>query len=374
MNKVVIAFILMLLSHGAFAQDSITNKLRQLTDDKQFDVIVEQYASVADLSAEALYYVGYAFFVKQDDANSLKFMDLSIYKNEKDPRAHFIKGSTLIYMDAFDKAVTCFKSAIALDPANAEYYSGLGDAYYNLNLYESALENYKKATEQKDAEERSFLMIPQVYFDLHQEDKALEALYSNTTKLSPVSVGYTKSWFNIGQVESSRGNYDKAEKAFFTVVMADSTDYHAYAKLMQVYYHNKMYEKAAPYREKLYEAHKQGKLKDNMKDMFCFDQFKWNGKLVQVFERYEEGPKSRIFNKQVFYILNDAGEVEFTIQTEYSPIAVEMGGSKYILCGTQGGSHFNYGIGFNDNVKYDDLKDAVIKVLDRKYKSVVTSK
>ena len=75
-----------------------------------------------------------------------------------------------------------------------------------------------------------------------------------------------------------------------------------------------------------------------------------------------------IFNKQLFYILNNAGDVEFTIQTEYSPISVEMGGAKYILCGSQGGTHFNYGIGFNDDMKYSNLKATVIKILEKKYK------
>ncbi|SEW56351.1 tetratricopeptide repeat protein [Chitinophaga arvensicola] len=372
--KLFISFVLVILSFTAFAQDSTVSKLKTLTDNRQFDAIIEQYATSANLSAEALYYVGYAYFIKQDDNNCLKFMDLAIAKDGKDPKAHYIKGSTLNYMEEYDKAIACFKAAIALDPANADYYSGLGDAYYNLHLYDSALENYHKATKQKGAEERPFLMIPQVYFDLHQEDKALEALYSNVTKLSPESAGYTRSWFNIGQVEGLRGNYDKAEKAFLSVIAADSTDYHAYAKLMQVYYHNKAYEKAAVYRTKLYDAHKQGKLKDNMQDMFCFDQFKWNDKLIQVFERYEEGPQSRIFNKQIFYIVDKDGDVDFSIQTEYSPISIQLGGPKYILCGAKGGAHFNYGIGFNDDAKYDHLKDAVIKILEKKYAPVASTR
>ncbi|WP_436490295.1 tetratricopeptide repeat protein [Chitinophaga sp. ARDCPP14] len=375
MNKILLTIMLSLLVVSSFAQDTTLPSLQKLTTDKQFDAIIAQYAPAQEhLSAAALYYVGYAYFMKQQDDSCLKFMDLSIDRNANDHRAYFIKGSTLNYMQQFDQSIKCFKAAIALKPDTAEYYSGLGDAYYNLHLYESALENYKTATEKKAPGERPFLMVPQVYFNLHQESKALEALYNNTSKLPHGSEGYTKSWFNIGQIESLSGNYDKAETAFLAVIKSDSSDFHAYAKLIQVYYHNKTYEKAKFYRASLYDAHKQGLLKENMEDMFCFDQFKWKGKSIQAFERYEEGPKQGIFNKQIFYVLDSIGNVDFTIQTEYSPISVEMGGPKYILCGSQGGTHLNYGIGFNDNFKYDDLKNAVVNILEKKYKTVAESK
>lgn len=374
MNRIIVTILLTFLGATAFAQDSTTAVLQKLTDSKQFDAVIGQYAPAPErLSAAALYYVGYAYFMKQEDDSCLKFMDLSIAKDANDHRPHFIKGSTLNYMQQFDQAIKCFKAAIALKPDTAEYYSGLGDAYYNLHLYESALENYKTAREKNSPGERPFLMVPQVYFSLRQEAKALEALHYNTTKLPRGSEGYTKSWFNIGQIESLSGNYDKAETAFLAVIQSDSSDYHAYAKLIQVYYHNKTYEKAKVYRAGLYDAHKQGRLKENMEDMFCFDQFKWKDKSIQAFERYEEGSK-RIYNKQIFYVLDSIGNVDFTIQTEYSPISVEMGGPKYILCGSKGGTHFNYGIGFNDDVKYDDLKNTVINILEKRYKTVAGNK
>ncbi|MET3881097.1 tetratricopeptide (TPR) repeat protein [Chitinophaga sp. OAE865] len=375
MNKAFLTIALTLLWLVSFAQDTIVSNLQKLIDNRQFDEVIRQYAPEPDrLSAPALYYVGYACFMKQQDDSCLKFMDLSIAKDAGDHRAHFIKASTLNYMDRFDQAIKCFKAAIVLKPDTAVYYTGLGDAYYNLHLYESALENYKTATEKKTPGERPFLMVAQVYFNLNQEEKALQALYDNTTRLPRGTEGYTKSWYNIGQMEASGGHYDKAETAFLCVIQSDSSDFHAYAKLIQVYFHNKTYEKAKPYKTILYDAHKQGMLKGNMEDMFCFDQFRWKDKAIQAYERYEEGPKERIFYKQVFYVIDSIGNMEFTVQTEYSPISVEMGGPKYILCGSQGRTHFNYGIGFNDDLKYDDLKSAVIKILEKKYNAVAQSK
>jgi hypothetical protein len=107
--------------------------------------------------------------------------------------------------------------------------------------------------------------------------------------------------------------------------------------------------------------------------MFCFDQFKWNDKKIQVYERYEEGSKD-IYNKHLFYVVNQEDNIDYRIQTEFSPISVEQGGSKYLLCRTKGDTHSTFNIGFNDNLKYDDLKKSVIEILEDKVKPTATSK
>lgn len=374
MKNILTTFILTICSLTIFAQDKITDELKTLTDNKQYDKIISQYASKCnDCSAKSLYYIGLAYYMKEDDNNCSKFMDKAIEKDAKDPKPFYIKASTLNYMKKYDDAVKTFQSAIALKSDEAEYFSGLGDSYYNLEKLDLSLEAYKKATEQKDCPDRPYSYIAQIYSDQKNNEKALEAFYVAKSKISKESSSYQNALFNIGLLESLKGNYDKAEPAFVELLQLDPTDYHTYAKLIQIYYHGKEYDKAKPYKDKLYSAYKKGELKGNMKDMFCFDQFKWNDKLIQAFERFEEGSKD-IYNKHVFYVVNQDDKIEYRIQTEYSPISVEQGGSKYLLCRTKGDTHSTYNIGFNDNFKYDDLKKSVIDVLEEKVKPTATSK
>lgn len=375
MNKILTTFILTICSLTIFAQDKITDELKTLSDNKQYDKIIEQHASKSkEYSAKSLYYIGLAYYMKEDDNNCIKFMDLSINKDSKDPAPYYIKASTLNYMEKYNEAIKCFQTAINLKPDDAEFYSGLGDSYYQLEKYDLALESYKKATEQNKCPDRPYSMIAQIYSDLKQSDKALEAFYTAKSKISKKSNSYINALFNIGLLESLKGNYDKAEPVFVELLELDPTDYHSHAKLIQIYYHRKEYDKAKPYKDKLYEAHKKGVLKENLADMFCFDQFKWKDKLVQAYERFEEGNKKDIYNKHLFYIVNQDDKIEFRIQTEYSPISVEQGGAKYLLCMTKGNEHSTFNIGFNDNFKYDDLKKAVIDILEGKVKPTATSK
>ncbi|MBC8645222.1 hypothetical protein H9W95_17945 [Flavobacterium lindanitolerans] len=211
-------------------------------------------------------------------------------------------------------------------------------------------------------------MIAQIYSDQKENEKALDAFYVAKSKIAKDSDSYINTVYNIGLLESLKGNYGKAEFSFIELIQLVPNDYHSYAKLIQIYYNNKQYGKATPYRNKLYEAHKKGLLKDNMEDMFCFDRFKWKDYLIQVFERYEDENKGKIYNKHLFYVIDKNNEVVFTAQTEFSPVSVELGGAKYMLCANIGSTHINSGLGFNDDVPYDILKAEALKLIQKNVK------
>ena len=373
MRNILTTVILTICSLTIFAQDKITEVLKTLTANNQYDKIIEQYAPTSkDYSARSLYLIGQAYYMKENDEKCIQFMNFSIEKDSKDPAPYYIKATTLNYMKKYDEAITCFETAIKLKPDDAEFYSGLGDSYSQLKKYDLALEAFKRATEIKDCSYRPYSMIGQFYMDLAQNEKALEAYYNAKSRITDKSDSYINILFNIGLIESLQGNYDKAEPNFIEIIKLDSTDYHSYAKLIQIYYHRGEYEKAKPYKEKLYAAHKKGLLKDNLVDMFCIDQFKWNEKLIQVFERYQES-SSDIFEKHRFYIKDSNGKIEYKIQTEYSPFSIEQGGAKYLLCMSKGNTHSTFNIGFNDDFKYDDLKKNVIDILENRVKAAATT-
>ncbi len=365
MNRALTILVLAFGSMTIAAQDNIADELKALSEAEQYDKVIKYAARSADYSAKALYYIGEAYYMSDDDQNCIKYMDLSIAKDASDPAPHFIRSSTLNYMGRFDEAVKGFQKAISLESDNANSYSGLGDSYYQQQKLDLALVAYTNATEQSDCPGRPYSMIAQIHTDRGDNDKALEAFYTARSKVSKEPDAYMNALYNIGLLESLNGEHDRAEPAFKELLELDPTDYHTYAKLIQVYYHRKDYDKAKPYKDKLYEAHKRGELKDNLEDMFCFDQFKWNDHLVQVFERYEDENEGDIYDKHRFYVVDSAGKIVLRVQTEFSPISVELGGPKYLLCANKGGTHYNPGVGFNDDLKYDDLKGAAIKLIEK---------
>lgn len=358
----------------AIAQDDFTNDIKMLIDNNQYDKVIKQFASKSkECSPKALYYIGLAYFMKDDDKNCLKFMDLSIAKDSTYPPAYFKKASALSYMKKDDDAIKEYLKAIELRPEDGFYLSGLADSYYNLDKLDLALDAYSKAVLCKKVPDRAYARIGQIYSELNRNDKALEAYYNAEQKVSKESDSYNNILYNIGLLELLAGNVDKAEPKFLQLIQRDSTDYQNYAKLIQICYYRKDYTKAKHYKAILYDAYKKGKLKDSLKDMFCFDQFKWGDKLIQAFERYEDG-SALIYEKHRFYVVNSKGDIECKIQTEYDRLSVELGGYKYILCMSKGRTHSTFDIGINDDYNYDDLKGSVINILENKVKPIASSK
>ncbi len=363
MKKIIFIIFLSVISINAHSQDKLATELKTLYDTKKYDLIISEHSEkITDYSAKAIYYVAKAYYMKTDDNNCIKYMNLSIEKDNSDPDAYFIKGMTFNYLGKFENAIKSFEKAIELNSKSSDYYSGLGDSYFSLKKYNKAIEAYKTSTEKENAIDRPFVMLPQAYTELNEQENALKYFHIAKEKISKRTDSYITVLYNIGLLELLNKNYDKAELALKELIELSPTDYHSYSKLIQIYYGKKEYEKSEPYKKKLYEAYNQGILKDNLKDMFCFDQFNWNDKLIQAFERFAI-KKGELYYKHLFYVVDENGKIEYRIQTENSPISVEMGGPKYAIGMDKNGTHSTF-VFIEENFKYDDLKSIVIKILN----------
>lgn len=374
MKKILTTMIIGLICLSTFSQGDITSQLKADYEAEKYEQIISEHSEKAsEYPGKAIYYIGMAYYMKADDINALKLMDLSIEKDKTDPDTYFIKGMTFNYMGQLNKAIESFNKAIQLDSSNTHYFSGLGDSYFNQGKYEKALSAYITSTIKNNPIDRPFVMIPQIYAELNQLENALKAFYISKAILPKESNSYINALFNIGLYEYLNKGYNKSEIAFKELIELAPNDFHSYAKLIQVYYGKKEYEKASPIREKLYQAYEKGILKDNLKDKFCFDQFDWNDRLILAYEKFGviEG---ELYYKHIFYVTNEKGEVEFTIQTENSPISVELGGPKYMLGMDKNGTHSTFRYGFDENFKYDDLKATVILILEEKIDAGASSR
>ncbi|WP_161991947.1 tetratricopeptide repeat protein [Flagellimonas algicola] len=349
-----------------YAQEAVTSELGKAYEDEKYDLIIAEHSQkVSEYPAKAVYYVAMAYYMKANDNKVLELMDLSIQKDKTDPDTYFIKGMTFNYMGQFGKAIESFNKAIKIDSTNSNYFSGLGDSYVSQKKYEEALSAYKTAIEKDKPIDRPFTMIPQIYTELNQPDKALEAYYISKQTISETSDSYLNALYNIGLYEYLNKKYDKSERAFSELIELTPNDFHTHSKLIQVYYGKKEYDKVKMLKAKLYEAYEHGVLTDPMKEEFCFDQFTWNDKHIYAFERFAD-KVGELYYKHVFYVTNkESGKTEFTIQTENSPISLEMGGPRYAVGMDRNGIHSTFGF-INENFHYDDLKAIVVKILDEK--------
>jgi tetratricopeptide (TPR) repeat protein len=350
------------------AQDDLVARFKQLYYQQKYDEIINyKTKKSADLPAKAIYYKAMSYYMKSEDANAMKYMDMAIAKGPVDYDMFFYKGMLLFYADRVAESLPYYDRAIALLPDEPDYYAGKGEAYYKLARKDSALTCLEHASHLPRCKPRVYMMIGELYQERRDNEKSLSAYKMAYDRMTPADADFQDCSFNLGLSQQLTGKVSEARATFENLVSSYPTDYHAVAKLIQIYYALSEFDKAVPYKEKLYAAHRANKLPEEMRDMFCFDQFIWQGKRVMAFENFQE-TGDFLTVKHHFYVMLDNGEIDYRIDSESSP-ALRMNGSKgkYVLCLVRGNSHFTYWqYVFGDDYKYVELKSAVLDILNGK--------
>lgn len=374
MRKILFLLLLFITGFAGRAQDSTVLKMMLWNDSQDFESIIKTYSNQRDqLSARGLYYLARAYYMTDQDSLALIVYDQSLAKDPNDAEVYAGKAFSLMYLERYKEAVPVFEKSIAMQPDKPMVHMGMGDSYFYDGLFANARQCYLRAVELDSQAIRPYAQIAGTYLEEGDQAKALEWYYRGRPHLAQDPETGRRVLFNTGLIEYLIGSNEKAMEAFEDFVEIYPDDYHAYAKLIQTYYRAQQYEKAIPWRKKLYEAHAKKQLPEHMEDAFCFDQFKWKDNDVQVFERFQEGKSKNIYYKHIFYVLDKEGEVQFSIQTEYSPFAVELGTATYLLGMNRGTTHSTFGFGFKEEVDYPSLKEAVIQVLEGKLDPAASS-
>lgn len=364
----LITIILTLLVTNSYTQVDLVDTLKQLYNADQFEKIIAYKPKKNEiLSAKALFYKGMAYYMMSEDSDANKYLDLAIKKGPVDFDMFFYKGELLYYADKYKESLPYFDKAIQLLPTEPAFYAGKGEAYYAMENLDSAIVYFEKAAEFPTCKPRVFLLMGEIYQELNQNEKAYEVYTKALGMISEENESYQNCSFNVGLMQQLTQRYAEAKATFEKHITAFPNDYYAMSKLVQSHYALSEFEKALPYKEKLYAAHKAKKLPSELSEMFCFDQFIWNGKRVMAFETFDE-PDELMFAKHHFYIVDENGNTEYRIDSE-SSFAIKMNGpkSKYVLCLVKGRSHFTYWqFVFDDNYKYPELKKSVLDILDEK--------
>ncbi|MCD7971400.1 MAG: tetratricopeptide repeat protein [Candidatus Azobacteroides sp.] len=370
-KNLLFILITALFCQNLYPQDPVAEDLKRLSLNGEYQKIIDDYSSNAEeYSVHALHYIVAAYLMLDDEENSKKYLDLSIEKDPYNPEAFYLRGCLLNYMEKYEEAIPDFRKAISLSFENMEVYMAIGDAYYYLEEYAGALDSYSKATAQNPTTDRAFYMVSMVYEALNDKPNMLKSLYVAKENIKEEIDYYVHVLFNIGLLEIELNqNYEKAEAAYLELLQASSDDYTTYAKLIQIYYHRKEYEKAGFYRDKLYEAHRTNMLNHiEVEDSFCFDIFMCNNKKIRAFEKYGDNNPEESFYKYIFRIPDEEDNPLWSVQVMLLPASLSEKNT-YLLSATINNNPIDLGVQLEENFDYEVLKEHVIKAIiqfDRK--------
>ena len=360
-----------LFTHGLLlCQVDLVDTFRRLYHDEKYDVIINYEKSDYEiLSAKAIYYRAMSHYMKSEDALALELFDLAIELGPVDHDMFYYKGMTHYYLDENDPALTFIDKAISLLPDEPAFYASKGDVYYKLEEIDSARVYFEKATVLPSHDTRVLLSLGEIYQYQNQIEKALGAYQAAMDELSIADDLHQNCSYNLSLMQYLVGDFEKAKFGLQQHVKLYADDYHAVAKLIQAHYALAEYDESQQYRDLLYDAYESNVLPDQMKDMFCFDQFMWDDRLIMVFENFDESEESLI-EKHQFFILDEDGKTDYKIASESSfATRLDKANKKYVLGLTKDGVHSTFwDYRFNDDLNYPELKEAVLDILNQKVK------
>lgn len=365
MKKLIATICCYCALYQSNAQDS--TRFITLERAENWEGIIAYTTQPDTLSVPALNILGIAYHRMEQDDKALSTFDKAIAKAPKDPRPYFRKGTLLNTMERYEEALAAFAKAQDCDVAS-RHYVGMGIAYRHLNKIPQALDVLTKASELPDDDGHANVVIGEIYTERNENEKALAVFYKVKDKLLKDGEDYQKACIGICDLEIKEGRHELALPVVQELLEIDSINYVAMTKMVQICYHNKDYINGDRYKAKLYAAQRDGNLDGELNDRFCIDMFKHNKKDIVVYERYEHGTSEKGYNKTIFVVKPYPDVVELTIQTEYE--VAHAGSLPYILSSTEGGAHSVYEQRFDDSSKYDDLKAAVLKILEDKKQAV----
>lgn len=367
----IAASLLYLTTHAQTVTD--------LFNKRDFKELIKFESKADQLTPKELYMLGYAFFISENDAKALAFYDKAMAKGLDDGLVHFYKGLSLYYLHKYDDALKEVEVALQKEPTNQEYLNQKGMIYRHQGQPDKALAVFEEATKLPNTYGEPFFWVAYSYHEKNDFKKALELYYIAKENVPPTNDRYLVTLQNIGQLEYTfTKDYGKAAEAYALAVSVHPADYVWYPKLIKAYNGNKEYAKADSVFGLLKAAYEKKALpREDMEfKSTAIDESEWNGQRMTVYRSFDEPVNMLDISYKVYLLNKKADKIERTFTIEKT-LQLTDKDPKQLLCeqGKKRGSHTTYPYGWvTDTIPLDDLKKAVIAVLEDKMRPAASSR
>ncbi|WP_175620366.1 tetratricopeptide repeat protein [Chryseobacterium schmidteae] len=289
------------------------------------------------LSGEELYYLGYAFFSKENDLKAIEYYDKALSKKFDNPILYFQKGYSQMFLKQYDKALENINIAISKAPL-AEFYVEKARIYKIENDIDNEEKTYAEG-----------LLKSQL-----KNDKWYLELVKNAGN------------FYYAQVK----DFSKSEKIYLDGISKYPEEYILYEKLIKVLNAQNKFSEADKFFGKMKVFYLENKLpEDSMKfKNLAVDEFEWNDQWINVFKSFEK-PKEMLESIYKVYLIDKTGEkIERKFNIEKT-LQIEKTDAEFVICEESKDVHTTYPIGFkDDSFTLEELRIQIRKILDKSQK------
>ena len=319
----------------AFFSFSFSQTIKLQFEAGNFDELVKNKFNIERLSGEELYYIGYAFFRKQDDHKAIEFYDKALIKGFNNPNIYFQKGLSEVYINKYSDAIKSFNTAISLEP-KAEFYIEKGRVYKLQKMRAEEIATYLVGLENAE----------KVRFYIELIKVAGNFYYAETEEFARAVEVYKNGISNFPH------------------------EYSFYEKVIKSLNAQNKFAEADLYFKKMRDLYNEKLLSEDMMTFksIAVDEFNWKGQWLNSFKSFE-APKHSLESLYVVYLIDKSGDkIERKFNVEKTDKFAESD-PQYVICEELKNSHNTYPIGFKDgNFNLQELREAIIEILSKNQK------
>ncbi|PLX08835.1 MAG: hypothetical protein C0596_05945 [Marinilabiliales bacterium] len=360
--------MLLIISSGIFAQrskDAI--KIEEFIIEQEYQKAIDYKSKkFKKLDGESIYLKGIALYLNSEDREAIRYFDKAIEKDFKEVGVYFYKAWAQFEIHEYYEAILSFEEALKIDPANPELYSGKGIMYYYLDIPQDAAEAFKRSLLLDDSDPTIYQYLGQANMDIGNYEECIENYRNACEGFGIDSKEYQSCHYNMALSQQLAGVYSDAKLSFTKHLKLYPDDYQALTKLIQTCYALENFDEAIELEAQLIQAYKDKKLPQHLNEMYCFDQFNWNGQNVMAFKAYEKYEGEPVIWKHRFYLLDDDEEIIKKIETQLDSLdSTTTPEDRYYLSMLENDTiyiytHYNY----TSDSSYLSLKNAVLQILN----------
>ncbi len=100
---------------------------------------------------------GFLYLNLNDYKNAIKYFDLAVKIDNKNPTFYFYRGLTFSKINDYQRAIEDYEKIIFLKPDSGEIYNNLAQLYYVSGNNEKSIEKYLKSIELKKEQKKSYI-------------------------------------------------------------------------------------------------------------------------------------------------------------------------------------------------------------------------
>jgi tetratricopeptide (TPR) repeat protein len=195
--------------------------------------------------AENLRTVSLDYVLLKDYPDAEHWIKSALSLDPDDAEAWYQLGRIQYTLNRFHDSVTAFQRSLDLDPASVKAENNLGLALEGLNRTDEAVAAYRKAivmqTESKAPSEQPLLNLAKVLVDRNQLDEALPML----EKAQRIAPHDWKVLEQLGRLQGEKGDLEAAAQAFEQAIAIEPQRASLHFQLGQVYRKSGAVDKAA---------------------------------------------------------------------------------------------------------------------------------